>query len=223
MSGKKLTVDELKRIGWRIRAVRALTGLSQEQFATLIDVPIMTIKGWELGRALPRDDSLRRVTDSMAEQNICVSLDWILHAEGSGPFFLKGTRSSLVKKDERIDSIDADNTEVAIAFKTRQRKIGQNPIVATLHETSPNYRFFKGDIVGAILVSKNVALEINKEHHYKYWLVPLSSDEDRWIIREIFFDNNDIFMKSPGTSDISKFGGSLIGIIKMHYRSGVHT
>ena len=37
-----------------VRKVRARTGLSQSQFASLIEVPAATVKNWEQGRRAPR-------------------------------------------------------------------------------------------------------------------------------------------------------------------------
>ena len=37
-----------------VREVRVRTGLSQRQFASLIEVPAATVKNWEQGRRAPR-------------------------------------------------------------------------------------------------------------------------------------------------------------------------
>ena len=66
------------QFGARIRALRAVKGISQRDMAREIPVSEETISGWERGRNLPTIDTAAIVADFFG-----VSLDWLAgRAEG---------------------------------------------------------------------------------------------------------------------------------------------
>jgi putative transcriptional regulator len=48
--GERAPLREFHIDGLRVKAIRQKTGLSQSNFAKLIDVPVGTVRNWEQGR-----------------------------------------------------------------------------------------------------------------------------------------------------------------------------
>lgn len=50
-----------------IKELRALTGLSQAQFAEKYDLPVRTLQGWEIGKSTPAPYVLRMLEKLVKE------------------------------------------------------------------------------------------------------------------------------------------------------------
>jgi hypothetical protein len=206
----RFSIDELKGIGWRIKSVRSLTGLNQEEFSAHGDIPYMTLKGWELGRALPRQDGINRVLQSLAAFGIEVTTEWLIFGEGSGPIYRVKDSSTQIAACEELDLTTK-------AFKSDQRKKGKNSIVVRISDASIKPKFNIGDSVGGIIMSVK---EVRNRYSSEYinsvsWIIPTS--DDGWGIRDIFFDKERLFIKKTSSADISESSAMSIGKIVWHY------
>lgn len=205
----RFSIDELKCIGWRIKSVRSLTGLNQEEFSSSGDIPYMTLKGWELGRALPRPDGLRLVLNNLEAHGIKVTPEWLIFGEGNGPVY--GT------KNVPVSAEDPGIEPIVKAFKTEQRRMGYNPIILKINDTSMSPRFRVGDLVGGIVLGVNELREklSSEEIGNRAWLIPVANQE--WVVRNIFFNAEKIFTKSLHGADIAEANIGFVGNIIWHY------
>lgn len=208
----RFSVDELKQIGWRIKSIRSLTGLNQEEFALSSGIPHMTIKGWELGRALPREIGIKQILLALDSYNIQVSAEWIIFGEGAGPVY--GRTSIAVEEQE-------SQSELLIkSFKMEQRKKSANPIIAKISDGLMSPEFNTGDIVGGIMMAvSDVRSKYSSEKIAgSSWLVPIEGKE--WIVRDIFFEGESMYVKQVRDTNILKVNALSIGKIVWHYFSG---
>ncbi len=212
----RFSVDELKKIGWRIKSIRSLTGLNQEEFSLKSDIPHMTLKGWELGRALPRQDGIRRILLGLDVYGIQVTSEWIVFGEGNGPVY--GTKNTSCDKKEY------PGLELTIeAFKNEQRKKANNPIVIQIDDLSMSPRFNIGDIIGGMII--NIG-EIKEKYSLSEisacsWLIPIGHNE--WIVRDIYFSGKRIYIKQANNPDLVESNIVSIGKIIWHYFDGEQT
>jgi len=51
--GERAPLLEFSVDAEKVKEVRIITGLSQAKFATILDVPVTTLQGWEQGRRTP--------------------------------------------------------------------------------------------------------------------------------------------------------------------------
>ncbi len=75
----KFSKEEIKKIGLRLQSARVLTGLNREDFAEKTNLPCMSIKNWENGRALPRHESIVSMLGALREWGVFASLEWVLY------------------------------------------------------------------------------------------------------------------------------------------------
>lgn len=61
MSIKTLSTIKQPEIGRLIRELRLLTGLTQEQFAAVLDITFSTVNRWENGRNKPSPIAMRQI------------------------------------------------------------------------------------------------------------------------------------------------------------------
>jgi transcriptional regulator with XRE-family HTH domain len=212
----RFSVDELKKIGWRIKSVRSLTGMNQEEFSLASNIPHMTVKGWELGRALPRADGINRILSALNEHNIQITPEWIIFGEGAGPVYQSAIDGNDIKKSSQ--------REILInAFKNEQRKNGANSIIVEISDSLMSPKFHAGDIAGGIIMSVNGlrARYSSEEISNQSWLIPL--DGNKWAVRDIFFDGENLYTKQMKSSDILKSDSLSIGKIIWHYFSTEQT
>ncbi|WP_445662209.1 helix-turn-helix domain-containing protein [Bacillus sp. FSL R9-9530] len=53
----------------KLRLIRALTGVSQRQFANLIGVDKRSVSAWEVGRSIANQDSVKKIVQFVGEDN----------------------------------------------------------------------------------------------------------------------------------------------------------
>lgn len=212
----RFSIDELKCIGWRIKSVRSLTGLNQEEFSAHGDIPYMTLKGWELGRALPRQDGINRILLSLAAHGIQVTPEWIIFGEGSGPIYsLKSTSPQIVAGEEL--------NLTTKSFKSEQRKKGNNSIVMRISDGLMRPKFNIGDTVGGIIMPvREVRHKYSSEDiNSTSWMIPMN--DDGWAIRDIFFNEERLYVRKTSSADILESSALSIGKIVWHYFDGEQT
>jgi transcriptional regulator with XRE-family HTH domain len=212
---ERLSVEELKKVGWRIKSVRSLTGLNQEEFALKSDIAPMTLRGWEFGRSLPRPDGINRILSGLLFFGVQVRPEWIIFGEGSGPVLSNNSHTDKYETDLGLEG-------TIEAFKKEQRKKSNNPVVIKIHDKSMSPLFNPGDIVGGIIL--NISDIKNKysscEFNSRKWLIP--SQDNEWIVREIIFNGEKTYYKSLNSADIVEINTVSIAKIVWHYFDGEH-
>jgi len=58
--------EDRKRSAKKILELRTDKGLTQEEFARLLEVSVSTVQKWESGRALPRTQALKKAIERVA-------------------------------------------------------------------------------------------------------------------------------------------------------------
>ena len=70
--------DAAALTGLRIKAARVLTSLNQESFAEKFRFGYASVKNWELGRSIPREDTVNKMLDAFCECGVKTTRDWLL-------------------------------------------------------------------------------------------------------------------------------------------------
>ncbi|MDF3055526.1 MAG: hypothetical protein K0Q74_1433 [Gammaproteobacteria bacterium] len=78
----------------RLRRVRNMANLSREKMCSSEGLNINTYKGWEIARygGLPVDGA-ERVIRRVAHEHVVVTLEWLLHGQGAGPYVMPSAGS----------------------------------------------------------------------------------------------------------------------------------
>jgi hypothetical protein len=85
----------------RLRRVRNMANLSREKMCNSEGLNINTYKGWEIARygGLPVDGA-ERVIKRVAHEHVVVTLEWLLHGQGAGPYVMPSSGSSELASDD---------------------------------------------------------------------------------------------------------------------------
>lgn len=154
--------DAVALTGLRIKAARVLTSLNQECFAERFKFGYASVKNWELGRSIPRDDTVNKILDAFHECGVQTTRDWLLFGLGSGPNHISEYDDSVSANSFRTETLDFGH-EIA-QFERTCVKNNIKPIVVSVADDLMQPFFFKGDVIGAesielkTLMSQNQAL-----------------------------------------------------------------
>lgn len=140
--------DAATRTGLRIKAARTLTNLNQESFADRFKFSYPSVKNWELGRSIPRDDTVVKIIDALFECGVQTSRDWLLFGTGSGPNHIAEGFDGPSYQDLPKAEI-ADFSQEIAQFERVCVKNNMRPLVAVVSDDLMRPFFFKGDILGA--------------------------------------------------------------------------
>lgn len=139
--------DAATRTGLRIKAARTLTNLNQETFADRFKFAYPSVKNWELGRSIPRDDTVAKIIDALLECGVKTSRDWLLFGTGSGPNHIAEGSDNTCADSPKTEISDFSQ-EIA-QFERACVKHNIRPLVVVVSDDLMRPFFFKGDIVGA--------------------------------------------------------------------------
>jgi DNA-binding transcriptional regulator YiaG len=139
--------DAVALTGLRIKAARVLTSLNQECFAERFKFGYASVKNWELGRSIPRDDTVGKILDALHECGVQTTRDWLLFGLGSGPNHIGERDDSVNISSFRTESLDFGH-EIA-QFERTCVKNNIKPIVVSVADDLMQPFFFKDDIIGA--------------------------------------------------------------------------
>lgn len=209
----RFSKEEIKQIGIRMYASRILTGMKREEFAEKQSISCMSIKNWELGRVLPRQEAILSILNAFKEYGVIASSEWVLYGSGAGPNYFK--TSTFEQKDNHQELIE----EQASVFKKVQRSKGHNPIVITVTDDAMEPFYLKGDIVGAIVLPNDlVKKEIqNSKCIRQPWLVASLTGD--FIPAFIYFCSDKWFMNQVKNQELVECGPPTLAKIKWHYSS----
>lgn len=145
--------DDMSKIGLRIKAARVLTSFNQEEFAEKFGFGYASVKNWELGRSIPRNDTFTKIVSSLADSGVQVSKDWLLYGSGSGP-----THGAI--SYEPTSSMPADMKQEIAEFEKWCNQNEYKSLITIVSDEMMAPFYFKGDYLGAIEIG------INKYQNY---------------------------------------------------------
>lgn len=210
-SRSQFSDEDVKQIGLRIRSARVLSGMNQEEFANTHGIPHMSLKAWEMGKALPRQIGLEKLLNALFSIGIQVDCGWLISGSGAGPTYVFGTRRELSE-----GNTSHSDDHVAI-FKKEQLARGLNPLVVEINDSlmSPSYK--PGDIVGGVFISHEEVKARCKGSIEKGSIYLVHIDEAMFAPRQVFFANEQIFISSLRTVDLSLYSNQFFAKICWHY------
>lgn len=208
----RFSADELRHVGFRIRAVRILTGFNQEEFSSKHDVPYISLKNWEQGKFTPRSESVANYLKAIESEGIRVDSDWLYFGRGPGPTYL----TAPIKVNKQFSSSVLD--KYIALFKEEQISFGLNPVVSQVDDESMSPDFKIGDLVGGVFFSKQEILRIvsQKQEIQRPFLI--LSPNGTYFPRRLFVHNTQIFFNSNEDHYLREYEHSLFGKIYWHHR-----
>ncbi len=171
-------IDE-KQIGLRIRSVRVLTGLNQEEFALACNFNHTSVRNWEFGRVTIRKSAVMNLIEAFQKYGIQVSFDWLVYAAGEGPVF-SSTAGLKALEESNVDDLVADFQRLASQKNNRVLKAIVND-----DQMSPMYH--RGDLLLAIAQPLESLMSIiNRQGLSSPFLVKLKDGliVPRWLISD---------------------------------------
>jgi transcriptional regulator with XRE-family HTH domain len=207
----RFSQEEIKQIGIRMQAVRVLTGLSREEFADKTSIAAMTIKNWELGRVIPRNEGINNLLAAFREYGVFVSLEWILFGTGAGPNYLQESQN-----------INISNTREYVLkqiqfFKESQRLLKHNPIVVEVTDDSMAPIYQINDILGGILFTEKMVQDFinNKQYMARPWLICMPNGDfaPKWV----YLSKDKWFVRSNNSSELTECTSPTLAKIIWHY------
>lgn len=210
----KFSREEVKKIGIRLHAARVMTGQNREEFAEQLEIPAASIKNWELGRVLPREDAIILMLDTLKQSGVFVSQEWVLLGSGTGPNYIETTTF------EQQENLHEIVTEQVNLFKKIQRVRGFNPVIATVADSSMTPIYVKGDLIGGVLVSTEfVKKELCKKSTHKIpWL--LATPNGHYIPAFIYFNSKSWYFNTNTNFELQECLFPSFAKIKWHYSHG---
>lgn len=210
----KFSKDEVRNIGIRLHAARILTGMNREEFGEQQKIPSMSIKNWELGRVLPRQDAIDSILGAFNNYGVLVSPEWVLFGSGAGPNYI-GTAT--FEKQENVDDLLSQQINL---FKKIQRAKGFNPVVVTVIDDSMASIYLKGDLLGGVIVSHEfVRKEINTNRSSSnVWLITMANGE--FVPGFLYIKSNSWLMNTRSQTELLECAFPSIAKIKWHYSPG---
>ncbi len=207
--------NDATQIGLRIKACRVLSNLNQESFANRFGIVLTSIKNWELGRSIPRQEAVEKFIAALTECGVLTTRNWILFGQGSGP------RHGV---NEISDSSSAQNRDDGFAveiahFERACLKENRKPLVARVVDDLMEPFFFDGDVIGAEEVTI-AELESLPERALKHpYVIEISPGEfvPRILCRDAL--NHLSFCRTIGNESVSEIGQSWVGRVVWLRRS----
>ncbi len=202
----RFSADELKHIGFRIRAVRILTGLNQEEFSKIYGLPYISLKNWEQGKFTPRSESIATYLMAIESAGIRVDPDWLYFGSGPGPIYLNA--NAKVKEEMTASELDKN---IAF-FKEQLQSRGLNPVISHVDDNSMLPVFKRGDLLGGMVLSRReVLLSAQKNEMLRPFLI-LDSNGN-YSPRRLFISNDQIFTNSYDDSYLCEYKHSWLAKI----------
>jgi len=92
-------------IAQRLKLLRKMLGLSQEDFANKLGKSLRTIQNWESGKTIPNDKTLRLISKTFG-----VSYEWLKY--GKGEMWEKGGEEVPVWLREKLRTMESKDIEL---------------------------------------------------------------------------------------------------------------
>jgi len=143
----------------RVKSIRVLKSLTQDQFSALLGVKQKTVSNWESGRNEPNITTLHEISNKWA-----VNLHWLLTGEGE---MLKGEGSSALSNEDLL-YIPEYNVELSAGFgvypEDHALSVGNRPFAASwlkkkgLHAKDLKLVRVAGDSMEPLLKDKDIIM-----------------------------------------------------------------
>lgn len=204
---KKLSEEEIRHIGFRIRSCRVLTGLTQEDFGNSYGFPVPSLKTWEFGAVIPRLDGLKKYCQALRSFGLFVTTDWLLFGDGTGPTYYLEQRHVL---NEPSGISPTESGALKEVFENACRKNKENAIVVEIDDDEMAPYYCCGDTIGGILLESGAFQNTKKPV-----LVRLNSV--KFAPRFLHVVDGEFFICSIKTPAIEKIKLESFGFIKWYY------
>lgn len=206
----RFSADELKHIGLRIRAVRILTGLNQEEFSSGYGLPYISLKNWEQGKFTPRSESIAAYLQAIEGAGIQVNPDWLYFGSGPGPIYLNAN----AKMKEKVSASEIDKN--ATFFKEQMQSRGLNPVISYVLDDSMFPVFKSGDVLGGLVFSREeILLSRQKKEMQRPFLILDSMGN--YLPRRLFISKDQIFTNSYEDHYLSEYKHCWLANICWYY------
>lgn len=201
--------NDQKKIGLRIRSVRVLTGLNQQEFAEISGFNHTSLRNWEFGRVLPRKDAINKLIEAFRKFFIYVDIEWIVFGRGSGPILSDSNYINSLSSEDKWEN------EI-VSFKDTCKSSGLTSIVIKIVDDDLAPQYCSGDIVCAVYYKFSDLLVSSKINHVlnKPSLVKINNYS--YLLRFILYDGCYWWEKDNKTNRINKINHDGVGIISMH-------
>jgi len=135
--------DDSSRIGLRIKAARVLTSFNQEEFAEKYGFGYASVKNWELGRSIPRNETFAKIVSSLSNSGVQVTRDWLLYGSGSGPTHSEGS-------SEPVSNSSTDFKSEIVEFERWCKQNKQRSLISIVSDEAMTPFYAEGDHIGAV-------------------------------------------------------------------------
>ena len=201
--------QEQKKLGLRIKSVRVLTGLNQEEFAVECGFNHTSLRNWEFGRVTPRPEAVSKLIKAFNNFDIFVSVEWIVCGSGEGPMF----NGKKPPKDQEVIK-----QPILAAFKKHAHESREKPIIVTVANNDMKPYFISGDIVCGIALTIHEIYEWHpsKKEHLLFEPVLSKWDQESFQPCWLNFDGVKWWARSQCTVSLKPLMSDVIGIITLH-------
>lgn len=203
-----MSETEQKKLGLRIKSVRILTGLNQQEFAKACNFNHTSLRNWEFGRVLPRKEAIERLIKSFQAFSIHVDKEWLAFGKGEGPVF-----TECFNKEHGSNPVWRNEF---LAFKETCISIGENPIVVKIDDDEMAPHYCAGDWIGAIAQSlRGLQRRLPASKILERPLL-VKTAEKEFKIRHILNDGETWLARSDCSYQTAKILSDVVGVIVMH-------
>lgn len=211
-----MSVMEQKKLGLRIKSVRILTGLNQQEFAKACNFNHTSLRNWEFGRVLPRKEAIERLIKSFQAFSIHVDKEWLAFGKGEGPVFTEHAPKNHASNPAWRNEF--------LAFKETCVSIGENAIVVKIDDDEMAPHYCADDWVGAIAQSLTGLQKKSQALHILEKPLLVKTSENEFKIRHVLHDGDTWLAKSNHSYQTEKIVSDVVGIIVMHtsFRDFLH-
>src|SRR5580704_13839110 len=208
----KNEIQELKKLGLRIKSVRVLTGLNQEEFARECGFNHTSLRNWEFGRVSPRPRAISKLIDAFKCLGVFTCVEWIVNGSGEGPMFY-GRKSV-------IDG-ESINAPIIGAFKKHMEEHSNKSIIITVRNDDMRPYFSIGDVIGAVLVSIHKIERWPNHERERLLSEPILSKCDKMEFEPhwLNFDGERWWARSQSNFSLKALSSDIIGVVAVRIRS----
>lgn len=206
---------EQKRLGLRIKSVRVLTGLNQEEFASACGFNHTSLRNWEFGRVFPRREAINRLINAFKLYSVYVDSDWLMYGLGSGPVFTANWTNS------GYSGLSATSWhEEFSSFKKTCESLGHNTFIVRINDNVMAPYYCSGDWIGAISCSLSEFRDVPEVNTVLKKPLLVKTNDVSYSLRHAFYDGETWWAKDESSHHISRIYGNTVGLVVMHISCG---
>jgi hypothetical protein len=151
---------DLDTPGKRIIFTRNLAGLTRKEMQEKYDIPVITLRSWEIASEI-KEKAVSRFISALQKEGIECGAHWIMYGEGTAPCLSNVSTLKLNNIDILGNSFDKEVTEEIAKLKQKNKKL-----FSTMVKDDDNYPFLTiGDYVAGIIITDH------KQMHHQLCIV----------------------------------------------------